>query len=420
MSIRIEGNAGAEWRENWTVVMAACLGMAVAAIISYSSSLFIEPLEKEFGWSRAQIMSGHSIAATLAVICAPFMGLLVDRFGPRRIGIAAVISVCGALTLFSLADGNIVQWRALWLPLSFGIILVQPMVWTGAVTSLFSAGRGLALAVALCGSSLASLTVPRMTEALIQNFGWRTAWVGLGGIWLLIALPVIFLYFTSAKDRQRTGKSPAPLMGPESASPVWRSGIFTWRFLTLLISGVCVALVVVTMVVSVVPILSASGISRSDAAWIAGLVGVTSIIGRLSVGALLDRMDGRVIGAFCVSLPIAALLILINVPGSVPAAIIAVLILGLSLGAELDVFAYLTSRYFGRENFGLLFGTIGGFLGLATGNGPVLLNHIYDVTGSYGSAMWAAMPVCLLSAVLLLLLGPYPAESWKSPSREAR
>ena len=64
MSTRIEGSAAAEWRAHWPVVMAAMAGMAVASLISYSSGLFIEPLEKEFGWSRAEIAAGHSIAAT--------------------------------------------------------------------------------------------------------------------------------------------------------------------------------------------------------------------------------------------------------------------------------------------------------------------------------------------------------------------
>ena len=66
MSTRIEGDAVDEWRQHWKVVLAAFAGMGVASVISYSSSLFIEPLEQEFGWSRAQIMSGHSIAATIA------------------------------------------------------------------------------------------------------------------------------------------------------------------------------------------------------------------------------------------------------------------------------------------------------------------------------------------------------------------
>ena len=408
MSTRIEGSASAEWRSNWTVVLAACTGMAVASIISYSSGLFIEPLEQEFGWSRVQIMSGHSIAATIAAICAPFMGVLVDRYGPRRIGIAAVITVCGSIALFSQTGPDIWHWRMLWLPLTLGIILVQPMVWTAAITSLFASGRGLALAVTLCGSSLASIVVPKMTYALIEAFGWRTAWLGLGAIWLVLAMPLIWLFFTSAVDRSRTRTSNLGSQQTVARPSVWQSGVLSWRFPVLLVAGVSIALVVVTMVVSIVPVLSASGIARGDAAWIAGLVGFTAIFGRLAIGSLLDRMDGRVIAAVCVSLPVLAILLLIAVPGSIIAAAIAVLIFGFSLGAELDIVAYLTSRYFGRENFGFLFGTIGGCLGFASGNGPVALNAVYDATGTYTPALWAAIPLCLLSAVLFLCLGRYP------------
>jgi nitrate/nitrite transporter NarK len=411
MSTRIEGNAATEWRLHWKVVLAAFAGMAVASIISYSSGLFIEPLEKEFGWSRAQIMSGHSIAATLAAVTSPFMGILVDRKGPRRIGIAAILTICTAIAMLGLTGSSIWQWRALWLPLTLGIILVQPFVWATAVTSLFSAGRGLALAVTLCGSSVASMIVPKLTETLIVNLGWRMAWFGLAGFWLALALPIIILFFRGSVDKERAANG-AETVKPSLPRPtVWESGILTWRFPVLLVAGVSIALVVVTMVVSIVPVLSASGISRGDATWIAGLVGVTAIVGRLSIGTLLDRMDGRIIAAICVSLPIVAILLLIQLPGSLVAASAAVLIFGFSLGAELDIVAYLTSRYFGRENFGFLFGTIGGLLGFASGNGPVALNRVYDVTGSYTPALWAAIPICLFSATLFLCLGRYPEQT---------
>ncbi len=408
MPTRIEGNAATEWRLHWKVVLAAFCGMAVASIISYSSGLFIAPLEQEFGWSRAQIMSGHSIAATLAAICSPFMGILIDRKGPRRIGIAAIIVLCVSIATLGQTGPNIWQWRALWLPLTLGIILVQPFVWAVAVTSLFSAGRGLALAVTLCGSSFASIIVPKMTEMMIANWGWRMAWVGLAGFWLFLTLPVVWLYFRGAVDQERMVKNSPSVTSTAPRASLWKSGILTWRFPVLLVAGVSIALVVVTLVVSVVPVLSASGISRGDATWIAGLVGLTAIIGRLSIGALLDRMDGRIIAAICVSLPMLAILLLIQLPGSLAAAAAAVLILGFSLGAELDIVAYLTSRYFGRENFGFLFGTIGGMLGFVSGNGPVALNRVYDVTGSYTPALWAAIPICLLSATLFLCLGRYP------------
>jgi predicted MFS family arabinose efflux permease len=408
VSTRIEGSAIAEWRANWTVVMAACAGMGVASMIAYSNSLFIAPLEHEFHWTRAEIMFGNSIAATVAAVCAPFMGIFVDRYGPRRIGIAAVIALCSAIALLSQAGPSIWHWWALWLPLTLGIILVQPMVWTSAVTSLFSSGRGLALAVTLCGSSLASMMVPKLTYWLIEAYGWRMAWVGLGATSLAIALPLIWCFFSSAVDQGRV-VHPASVNPEKIQRPsVWKSGILTWRFPVLLVAGVSIALVVVTMIVSGVPVMEASGISRSDATSIAGLAGITAIFGRLTIGTLLDRMDGRIIAAACVSLPILGILLLIKVPGSLMAASSAVLIFGFALGAELDIVAYLTSRYFGQENFGFLFGTIGGCLGLATGNGPVVLNRVYDVTGSYTPALWAAIPLCLLSVFLFLCLGRYP------------
>ena len=107
-------------------------------------------------------------------------------------------------------------------------------------------------------------------------------------------------------------------------------------------------------------------------------------------------------------MPIVGSLVLLGSPGSVPAAALAVVIFGLALGAELDILAYLTSRYFKLASFAMLFGTIGGFVGLAGSFGPVMLNTVYDATHSYTLALWGIIPVCLVSAILFLLLGPYP------------
>ena len=408
MSTTISGNAGAEWRRHWPVVLAACAGMGASTIISYSSSLFIEPLQHDFGWTRAQTMSGHSIASLVGVICAPFTGMFVDRFGPRRLGLAAVIAICSATALFSLAGPNIWGWRALWLPMSLAIILIQPSVWTAAITSFFAAGRGLALAVMLCGGSISSIITPPLTYFLIEHYGWRLAWVGLAAFWATLSVPLIYFFFTSAKDDARLHTTPDVKPPRPPAPSIWQTGVLTRRFAQLLIAGVGIAGVAVTLGTSVVPLLSSNGLTRAQAAGIASMLGVSAIIGRLSIGALLDRMHGRFLAALSVLLPVAGILILINFPGSVPAASAAVLIFGLSIGAELDIVAYLTSRYFRLENFGFLFGTIAGFIGLAASNGPVLLNAVFDATGSYVPGLWGAIPICILAAAMFLLLGPYP------------
>ena len=406
-----QANARDEWRAHWPIVLAAAAGYAVASIISYSSSLFIQPLQDEFGWSRAQIMSGHSISALAGAIFAPFTGLAVDRFGPRRLGIAAIIAVCLAVALFGLTSSDINMWRALWVPMAFAIVLVQPSVWTAAVTSVFSAGRGFALAVMLCGGSVASIITPQVTNFLIDNYGWRMAFAGLGAFWATLALPLVYFFFSSALDKERMSSEPKLLAEKIQRESIWHSGLLTLRFAQLLVAGVGIAAVVVTLVVSMVPILSAGGIARSSAVNIASLVGIAAIVGRLSIGLLLDRWNGRFLAAFAVSIPIIALLLLIHYPGSALAASIAVLILGLSFGAELDIIAYLTSRYFKVTSFGLLFGTIAGFIGLAAGNGPVAISAVFDAQQTYVPALWGMIPICLVSAILFLLLGPYPASN---------
>ncbi len=239
--------------------MAAAAGYGVASIVSYSSSLFIEPLQTEFGWSRAQIMSGHSIASVAGALLAPFTGMVVDRYGPRRLGIFAIIAMCIATALFSLAGPDIMMWRALWIPASFAIVLVQPSVWTAAVTSVFAAGRGFALAVMLCGGSLASIITPQVTNFLIEGYGWRMAFVGLGAFWAILALPLVLLFFSSALDQERMSKEPKPEAPPAPRVSFWQSGVLSRRYIQLLVASVGIAAVVVTLAVSLVPVLSANG-----------------------------------------------------------------------------------------------------------------------------------------------------------------
>ena len=178
----------------------------------------------------------------------------------------------------------------------------------------------------------------------------------------------------------------------------------TGRFLRLALATLLIASVIVPLAVTLVPILSSRGIERGQAASIAALMGIASISGRLTIGYLLDRVNARVLAAVAVCIPIVSCLLLIGAPGSQVAATAAVLAAGLSLGAELDIVAYLTSRY-----FSLVFGTLAGLITLGgSGLGPLALNATFDAVQSYVPALWAAIPMCLAASVLFLTLGVYP------------
>jgi MFS family permease len=399
--------AASEWRRNWPVVLAASAGVAISTINTYSTGLFIPSLEHDFGWSRTQITSGAAIAAVTTVILAPFMGAAVDRFGPRRIGIVGIVSLCCLTALLGASGSSIWSWRFFWCLLALINVFIVPTVWTAAVSGLFSAGRGLALAATLCGSGIGSLMTPVLTYRLIERLGWRLAFVGLATIWGVIVIPTVLIFFTSVQDRRRSQRRPAAA-AEAAAGTAGRRDLASRRFLQLAMAGFLIATVVVSFAVSVVPILSSRGLDRSEAAGLASILGFASITGRLTIGFLLDRIEGRFLAGASVLLPIGSSLLLILMPGSAGAAGLAVLIVGLALGAELDLVAYLTSRYFGLENFGMLFGTIGGLVTLAGGCGPMAISFIYDTSHSYLLALWASIPICLLSSMLFLLLGPYP------------
>src|SRR5262249_3522836 len=153
---------------------------------------------------------------------------------------------------------------------------------------------------------------------------------------------------------------------------------------------------------NLVPILVWQGMTRDQAAGLSGFIGLGTVVGRLSCGMLLDRFNGSLVGGSIVLMPVFSGILLLSLPGSVPAAAVAVLLVGLALCAELDTAAYLTSRYFGLARFGAVFGMIGGLLTLAAGIGPLAVSRVYDLQHSYRPVLWAIIPICLLSSMLFL------------------
>ena len=407
----LAGNARAEWKAHWPVVLAACSGVAVSTINTYSLGVFMQPLEQEFGWSRAGIASGHSIAGVATILLAPFCGALVDRIGPRRIGLVGVTLLCALTALLSIAGPGLQSWQALWVLLALINVSILPNVWTSAVSSLFSAGRGLAIAVVLCGSGLGSIITPVITVHLIDALGWREAYVALGGIWAAFVIPLLFLFFRAARDMPGYSPPDRTPLARGAGFAAARATLTSGNFLRLGLATILIASVIVPLGTTLVPILSSRGLERGTAAEIAALMGFASIGGRLLIGYLLDRINARLIAAVVVIIPIVSCLLLIGAPGSLAAATAAVIACGLALGAELDIVAYLASRFFSITRFGLVFGTLAGLVTLAGGGmGPVALNAVFDLTHSYVPAMWAAIPMCLASSLLFVTLGAYPED----------
>jgi MFS family permease len=414
LETKIQGEQIPEWKQGWRVVVAAVTGMMLTSVHIYSTGVMIVPLENEFGWSRAQISTGMLICSVFSVLFSPFFGMLIDRFGPRRIALFGVSFYCLALASLSLASAAIWTWFLLWTLLAIALLNTKPTVWIAAISSLFDRNRGLALALLLCSTGLSQTFTPVIAHSLVEQFGWRLAYAFLGLGVALISLPILWFWFSSALDRQRLSGVAGVTATPDLPGLSAKEGFHSATFWRLAIAALAMSAAGGTLTVNLVPILAGSGIDMQDAVWLAGVSGASAICGRLLGGYLIDRMNARLVGGIAVLLPIATCIILILAPGNIPLVIFGIFLSGLAAGAEMDAIAYMASRSFGLRRFGLLFGTLSGVLALGVGLGPTLANLTYDLTRSYEYVLWAIIPLSLLTSVMFLTVAPYPDFEAKS------
>ena len=399
-------NARTEWRGARPLPFVADFGGTIASIHVYSIGPFFEPLQREFGWTRTDVSVAMTVALALGGFLNPMMGLALDRVGPRMIALVGVVIICSAMASLGSATGAAFNWQLLWLFVAIGAALVQPMVWVNAVASRFDAARGLAIAITLMGPALGSSIFPLVSSLLIDGLGWRGAFVGLGLLWALLVLPPLLLFFRGARDLgvQKIGKSNSIMPLPGLSV---RAGLTSPTFYKLLAAGGLITFAMIGTIVHLVPILIEGGASRTTAAAFAALVGIFSVIGRLVTGALLDRYPARTVALVAMVSPILGFLLLLF-SGSYWTMAVAVPLIGFSLGVEIDLIAYSSTKHLGLRNFGFLYGVLTAAMTVGTAIGPLVASQIFDHTGGYQPFLWLCLALLVSGGLLLVILGPYP------------
>ncbi len=403
------GNAAAEWRQAWILPFAAGFGYSMAVLQTYAIGPFIGPLTEEFGWSRAGISFGLTIANVTGAVLSVVVGTLVDRFGPRIVGLVGVLTTGLAFSLLGTTSGSLAHWYALWGVFAILAPWVQASVWSSAVASRFQASRGLALGIMLSGASLGATLYPLLAASMIQSFGWRTAFMATGGIWAIIVFITILFFFRGAADtktKTETTQEAAP--APVLSGVTFAEGLRQAAFYKLFIVCMLYTLTTVGLSVHFVPVLVENGAEQISAAGVASLLGIFAMIGRLLIGLMLDRFPGRFVGAFVFLFPIAGCALLILRGGDPASQIAAASLFGLALGAEMDVVTYLAARHFGLKAFGRLYGLLIAALSIGVAFGPLSAGLIYDISGNYDQFLLVTIVLTIVSGLTLLSLGRPP------------
>ena len=381
----------------WGVLGAAFIGVMVsfAPIIPYTFSLFLDPLHAAFGWKREAMGGAFALAAITVALVSPGIGILLDRFPPRRIIVPAILVFAVALASLSRLGSHIGQFYLTFFVLGLAANGTAQFAYTRTILTWFSRRRGFALALLLTGGGVGSIVIPPLTEWMIQHRGWRSSYLMLGGIALLSIPPAALLLRN--KPETNIVRVARRTDGVTVAAALRTSAFWILAFITIFS-----AFSENGLVTNLAAILIQHGITVSAAALALSVRGGAGILGRLLIGFAIDRVSPQRIQTFVLALAAAGTLIL-AFAGSSPLALIGAGILGVGLGSEADVGPYLVARYFGRRHFSVLYGLTWTAYAIGGATGPLWIGHLYDHAGLYQPRFIAYLAGVSFAAVVLSL-----------------
>lgn len=384
----------------WWIVVAMVLGLMVGAgaVIHYALGPLIKELSGEYGWTRGTVSGGISFAFIGASISFVSFGILVDRWGPRPAGLLSV----GLMTLPLLAMTQVsAPWHFYLAMLAFGTFAggATATPYVKAIAARFEERRGLAMGIGAAGVGLGGILVPQYMHYMMDHYGWRPAIVGMAVIVIAVSVPALWFGLAGIKPAPREPKLAA---GAPPAFSLWRSRSF------LIIAGSIglVSFAINGIVVHAVALLTDRGVSTGAAATAMSGVAVMSTTARVIGGYLMDRFFAPLVTAILFLLVAVGVTLLI-VGGTGIAAFAGLLLIGFTLGAEVDAMNYLISRYCPINVVGKAIGITFAIFTLSGSVAVWVLGKGHDLFDSYVIPLIFAAVLSVLSAFLVSRLGPY-------------
>jgi predicted MFS family arabinose efflux permease len=394
-----------ELASNKGLLISTCAGVICSSIVLpfYSIGALVVPITDEFGWTRAEFQLALLFSTGAGVITAPIVGWLTDRYGARNIALPGLIGLSAAFVLAANMNGELWMLYLSYAAMAFLGAGTIPVTWTRAITTNFFRQRGIALGLVLSGTGICGIVVPQYTVWIIEEYGWRAAYLGLAALPILFAGPVIFLYFRPKEGRPDDSRE-AP---DDNWGLTFSQAIRSYRYWVLLVSIFLVYMAMSGITPNLMPALTDRGVSMGEAANAISIFGLAVIVGRLVVGYLVDHLWAPGIAALAIALPVVGSLLLYG-DLSYSTAMIAAFLLGFAAGAELDLMSFLAAKYFGLINYAKIYAVLYAALAIASGVAPMLFAYIFDETGNYDLGFLIATGFFAVGALLLLSLGKYP------------
>ncbi len=352
------------------------LAFGPSTILVFSFGSFVPALQQEFGWARGEIMIAATLVSLMIVVTSPIQGWLLDRFGTRRIMLPSAAAFGLSLLAYSHLPNSIYAFYAAYIIMPLVGCGLWPVAYLRVVTTWFDRRLGLALGVANSGIGLGAAILPLLAAVIMDRSGWRAVYLCFSFI-VFLTLALNAMVLRDNKEMRFDGKAASPASAETSFRDIRRTGQFRALVLAYALLGF-----VSGIVVNQIPLVIDTGATPAQAAMVQFTYGASVIVGRLLVSALLDVFEASSIMWIACLSAVAAFIIYASMPVVWPAFIAAAL-LGMVLGAEFDVAAYLVRRSFGIAVFGRAYSFLYTAFQLATAIGISVLAFSQAKMGSY-------------------------------------
>jgi predicted MFS family arabinose efflux permease len=382
---------GARLREGlaggWGIVLGATIcGMVTGGLTMWALGIYVQPLEAEFHWTRAEISFGTSITFLIGGITGPFVGIAIDRWGARRPILLGTL-LLAAVYIINSQLNTLWEFYLLYALMSFARAWVNYIPFNALIARWFPNRMGSALGVMSLGFSASGLVFVPLVTWLVATFGWRQTFVAGGAIILAVMAPIVLFVLRDPPNQQR---GPAP--GQAHLPPVARGVTLqeavrtrTFWLLAVALSAFFGGLTSFTF--HSVPFFLSRGFSDSEAAGWVSAVAAVGVFTRVGLGLLTDRI--RDLRRFAVVAGVAPALALGVLAASTepPAMVVFVLLWasGTAIGPLME--SVLLVRAFGTASFGTILGALGVAETVGTIIGPWVGGAVFDATGGYTPAL---------------------------------
>ena len=397
----------------WWIVGIGLLCLLLGGGIGfYTFSVFIIPLEEEFGWTRTQLSLAITISCLMGLI-GPIAGILIDRYGARIVMTVGALITGAAIALLGFTT-SLWQFYLLFFVMSVGLLGVLDLPIDTMISNWFTRRRGLAIGIALTGYGLGGLFMAPLAAYLINSVGWRWTYHILGLVILIVLIPLCILVVKHRPEEM--GLLPEGEQPPNEDSPTQgdvqketglslSEALKTSTFWLLVLVMTFAWLGLGSIAVHTVPLLEGKGFSTQTASVIFGFLLGISIAGRVAGGYMAERMPIKYLTIAFLILQAIGLALMIP-EGSTVAVWAFALILGLSLGGLATLTPLLVVHYFGLASLGSILGGLWAFITIGFAGGPLLTGYIWDITKSYNPVLIAFIATTLLAIALTLFLRP--------------